>query len=540
MFVVLSAALPSSRLLAQQIDLESWVEARTPSFILRSDAAPERAGEIAQALEVFRAAFARLAPDLELKSPVPTRILAFRDEASFAPFKSGVESRSSRILGQFITHPDGNYVTLNADAALLGGFGVVLHEYVHELVSHNFPRVPRWFNEGLAEFYSTFVVEGDVAVIGRPVQRHLEWLRRHGRIDVAEVLEVAPGAGGHSDIEAGHFYAVSWGLVHYLLSSGETSATRLADFLHATDNEAPSGLFEDVFDMRLEELELGLRKYLLSERMPAGSVALENLGIASGAAVTEASPAAVLCDLGGLLLRLGDEAAAGSLYDVALAYDPESADAYAGLGHVRDVEQRFEEADVLFEQALDIGPRDARSYLLYGRHLLARLNRERLASEGAQAPRTAALAAQAFRAALELEPEFAEASGLLGYTHLFGDLGPGDGIVHLEKALELLPGRVDLYFQLLQLEVRSGGDDRARSLAAGPIRRLGGEEWGLRADEEVDRVTYLREADVALREGRTEEGLDLLSEAIAVTSDPDLRSRMEANLDRLQERLDSR
>ena len=540
MLVVLSAALQPSRLRGQQIDLELWVEARTPSFIVRSDAAPDRAAEIAQALEVFRAAFARLAPDLELKSPVPTRILAFRDEASFAPFKSGVESRSSRILGQFLSHPDGNYVTLNADRALLGGFGVVLHEYVHELVSHNFPRVPRWFNEGVAEYYSTFAVEGDVAIIGRPVQRHLEWLRRHGRIDVAEILEVGPARGSHSDVEAGHFYAVSWGLVHYLLSSGQMSATRLADFIYAAGDEAPSSLFEDVFDVRLEDLESELRRYLLGERLPAGSVALEDLGIASGASVIEASAAAVLCDLGGLLLRLGDEDAAASLYDLALVYEPESADAYAGLAHIRDVEQRFEEAGVLFEQALELGPRDARSYLLYGRHLLVRLNQERLNGESARAPRTAALAAQAFRAVLDLEPDFAEAAGLLGYTHLFGDLEPGDGIVHLERALELLPGRVDLYFQLLQLEVRSGGEERARSLAAGPIRRLGGEEWGLRADEEVDRVTYLREADVALREGRTEDGLDLLSEAIAVTSDAELRARLETNLERLQERLDSR
>jgi tetratricopeptide (TPR) repeat protein len=524
---------------AQPVDLEEWVEARTASFVVRSDAAPERAGEITQTLQVFRSAFAGLSPELNLRSPVPTRILAFRNEASFSAFKSGQEARGSRILGQFLTHPDGNFITLNADPRLFGGFGVVLHEYVHYLVSHNFPGVPRWFNEGLAEYYSTFVLEGEYAIIGRPVQRHLDWLRRYGRLDVAEVLEVGHASGRHSEVDAGHFYAVSWGLVHYLLSSSPELGSRLAVFLSEAGDPAPSRRFEDIFDLRLEELESELERYLLADGPPAGSVPLAGLNGTAGARVGPASPADVLNDLGALMLRLGDEAAAGRLYDLAAVYEPENGDAYAGLAHIRDIEQRLEEADILFEQALEFGPRDARSYLLYGRHLLARLDEARRAGEAAAAARFAKIATQAFQRALDLSPDFAEASALLGYTHLFGDLDPKDGVVHLERALEALPGRVDLYFHLLQLEVRHDEIERARALAAGPIRRLGGEEWGLRADEEVDRVSYLRAADAALREGRTEEGLDLLSQAIAVTSDLDLRARMEANLERLQERLES-
>jgi tetratricopeptide (TPR) repeat protein len=429
---------------------------------------------------------------------------------------------------------------MNADTRLLGGVGVVLHEYVHYLVAHNFPGVPRWFNEGLAEYYSTFALEGEHAVIGRPVQRHLDWLRRDGRIDVGEVLEAGHPSGGHSQVDAGHFYAVSWGLVHYLLSSSPEMGSRLGIFLSAAGEPAPSSHFEDVFEVRLEELEDELERYLLAEGPPAGGVPLEGLKGSASVRVGKASPADVLNDLAALILRLGDESAAGRMYDLALVYEPENGDAYAGLGHIRDIERRFEEGDLLFDQALALQPRDPGSYLALGRHLLFRLEEAQREGDSAAAKSLAVSATHAFQGALVLFPDFAEASALLGYTHLFGGLEPGDGVIHLERAVDVLAGRVDLYFQLMQLVVRDDDAARARRIAAGPIRRLGGEEWGLRADEEIDRVTYLQGADSALREGRTEEGLSLLSQAVAVTSDPELRTRLEANLDRLQESLGAR
>ena len=88
---------------------EGWVEARSPSFTLYTDAAPERGAELALALERFRAVFARLAPEIGLRSPVPTRILAFRDAAAYAPYKTTPDVAGVRVLGQFLTAPDGPY-----------------------------------------------------------------------------------------------------------------------------------------------------------------------------------------------------------------------------------------------------------------------------------------------------------------------------------------------------------------------------------------------------------------------------------------------
>jgi Tfp pilus assembly protein PilF len=524
---------------AQQLDLENWVSVRSAGFTVRSNAAPERAAEIALQLEQFRAAFAQLAPELELRSPVPTRILAFENAASYEPFKTGTETRGTRILGQFISHRDGNYITLNADPRILGGFGVILHEYVHYLVTHNFPGVPRWFNEGLAEYYSTFEVEGQHAVIGRPVQRHLNWLRQRGRIDLAEVLETPRASKPQMAEKAGHFYAVSWGLVHYLFSSGEELADRLAAFL-AESAEDPSTVFEEIFETRLGDLEQELRRYLLSESPKEARLPLEELRVSSELTVLRATGPEILVDLGGLAVRQGDENQAERLFDLALAYDPESPDAIAGLAHVRDLQSRLEEAEVLYRQGFELGASDPLTYIHYGRHLLTLMEEARRRLETTEVKRLAAAARNAFRGAVEIDPQFAEGHAMLGYAHLFGDLDPADGVAPLERARELLPARTDVVFYLLQLELRRGNFDRARSLADGPLRRLGDLSLQQRAEEEIERASYLRAANEAFQEGRQEEGLELMGDAIAITSDPDLRAAMELEQARLEKRFEDR
>jgi tetratricopeptide (TPR) repeat protein len=529
----------SSGLQAQYVDVDAWKEAGTRHFIVLSNADSGRAGEIARTLEAFRAAFGSLAPEIELRSPVPTRILAFRDEESFSRFKSGAEATNGRILGQFLTHPDGNFMTVNADPRLLGGVGVVLHEYVHYLVSHNFPGVPRWFNEGLAEYYSTFAIEGDRAVIGRPVERHVAWMRQHGDINVAEVLDT-DGGDRHHETEAGHFYAVSWGLVHYLISNESNLGARLADLLTDSSGRSASSRFEEVFGLRIEELEKRLTKYLVSDGPRAGSLPLSGLKGSLEVVVREAPPSSVLNDLGSLLLRIGDETAANRFFNVALEYDPGNGDAYASLGYSRHLAGRFEEADVLFAEAMERAPRDPRSFLLFGRHLLGRLEDARRAGDSEAVAAAAGTAVGAFESAIDLMPDFAEAWALLGSTYLYGGFESARGVVCLERAIDLLPGRIDLYFQLLQLELRAGDIEEARRLAAGPIERPGGEEWVMRAEEEIDRTMLLREADEALREGRLEEGRDLLEQAIQITSNPDLRYRLELNLERLEEYREQR
>ncbi len=541
--LALAAAALAVPIAAQPSYLDQWTRTGSAHFEIWSDAGPERAAEVATALERFRAVFARLAPEIELASPTPTRIFAFRDADSYAPYKTGPDAGGVRILGQFLAHRDGNYITVNADPGYLGSFAVVYHEFVHYLVQHNLPGAPRWFNEGLAEYYSTFAVEDGRAVVGRPVARHLDWLREHTDLRLEDVLRVRRPAQALDEAhKAGRFYAVSWGLVHYLLAGGDEAGARLAELIsEASSGGDPVAAFERVFEIRVGELERRLRAHLLGSELRPAAVPLSSLP-APEVATEPAPPATLLAALGDLLAHMGRDGEAERHLGLALDYDPGFADARAGLAYVRDRQGRRAEAAALWEQAMRwsetaegtaAGPL---AHLLYGRHLLARA-REEAAAPGRGAAELARAAEAAFARAVDLAPGFAEARAMRGYAHLFGGLDPAAGIPHLERARRELPERSDLLVALVQLYLRADREAEARSVVEGDLARRDEPELLAAAREEIERFRLIRAANLALAAGEEERGLRLLDEAISVTSDPELRMRMEERLETLERRI---
>ncbi|MEE8526433.1 MAG: DUF1570 domain-containing protein [Thermoanaerobaculia bacterium] len=506
-----AAALPD--------DPEGWHAVRTPHFILYTDAAPERSYEIAASLARFRAVFAQLAPSLELISPAPTKMLAFRDAESYSPYKTDPDPR---VLGQFLSHPDGNYLTLDAGARQVGSFAVIYHEYVHYFVRHNFPAVPRWFNEGLAEYYSTFAVEESRAVLGRPVERHVRWLRRHGNFSLSEVVQ-ANRRWPEEHGGAGQRYAVSWALVHYLLSGSTQRLERTADYLLRLETgEDPERAFEEAFDLRLSTLEDELRDYVLGGDFPQAAIALERLP----APAIEAElmrPADVLFHLGDLLSHIRRSAEAESHFHAALDFDGEHPEAHAGLALVRDHHARLDEAEVLYRDAVRLGSTDPLTYLLYGRHLLRVGDRQ------------AGRAREMLRRAVELDDGYGEGWALLGAAHLAADADPVRGIRSLQRARRLLPNRMDLVFYQAQLHARNAEPEPAHALVEGILALRADPELVDRARSEVERLNLLRAADDAFERQDSEEGLRLFDEAVSVTVDPALRQQMELQLLELQQ-----
>lgn len=519
-----------------KIEPENWTAFETASFRLHSNSDPDSSRRILLDLERFRRAFEQLAPGIDSSFPVPTEIVAFRDAESYAPFKSESDSERARILGQFLGHRDGNYITLNADPRLAGGLGIVLHEYVHHIVNQNLPGVPRWLNEGLAEYYSSFAVEGSYAVVGRAVERHRGWWRRNREVLVTDVLGEAPGAAIHSLDDAGRFYAVSWGLTHYLMSRPR-GADILASYLEAvaTGSDRSDALLL-LLGVSVGELEDRLRSYLGAEALPAISLSLADLG---EVAIEESTPrpADVLTLLGELSARLGRERSAAELFDLALAYDAETPEALVGLAGLRERQSRFEEAGVLFADALRLGPTAARSYLLYGRYLLGELERGR-PSDAAAAESLALRAKASFAAAAELDPSFAEPQVALAFVHLYEGLDARQGLTFADRARELLPTRPDVVHTLIRLHLKLGSIERADQLLEGALAVLTDRDAQARVHDEIRRAELLLAARTALAEGRWDDGLEFFDRAISHTESAAVRSQMEEQLERLEEQAD--
>ena len=584
---LLAAGCLAAPAAAQPDNPEDWVAVQSQHFVLLTDADPRRGVEIAYNLELFRNTFALLSPGLELRSAVPTTLIAFRDAGAYAPYKSHPDSGGSVLLGQFLIHPDRNFLTFDASARLAerGGvheFAVIYHEFVHYLVAHNFHNVPRWFHEGLAEYYSTFALEGERIHVGRPVERHLRWLRFDNEERRERSLShdfslraVLTGESGHHGHRAGGFYALSWALVHHLLSGGPERLDRMADFLvRLRDDEDPDQAFESAFDVQLDDLEETLRAYAYRYSDGAGSPLREADDIwrvatfdvaelpAPSASVARLRPEDVLFRLGDLELRLGRPESAERHFQTALDYTLDHAESLVGLAVIRDHQSRFAEADVLYHDALGVGSADPLTYVRYGRHLLAKLQPDdagglvtagklkvagELAESGdpagdeplASAEDLATAARMAFASAVDRDRNYAEARALFGYAHLFGDVDPEPGITALQKARRWLPDRDDLTLNLLQLHLKKKDFRAARRLLDGDLREHADDQTILWAEEEIERAELLHAASEALDGGEVEEALDLFDQAIAVTSNQDLRDRMAARLTTLQDRYGS-
>ena len=519
---------------AQPDDLESWQVVASPNITLFTDAELDRGVEIALTLEHFRAVFAQLAPAIELEAPAPTRFFAFRDAESYAPYKTRADSRGALILGQFLSHPDGNYLTLNADPRYVGGTAVILHEFVHYFVRGNFPDVPLWFNEGLAEYYSTFEADERSVRVGIPVARHVRWLRERGDFSLADVLSVSSGDRGHGAGEVGELYAVSWLLVHHLLSGGPERLDQTARYLAMVSaGDDPEDAFEEAFDIRIATLEQRLRDYAQRDDWASASISLDQLPPVS-ISMDAMAPADVLVQLGDLVLHLGRGQDAERHFQLALDHHPEHADAHAGLAHVRDRQARLEEAKLLYQDAVKLGSQSALTYLWYGRLLLRSLTTGIEESAASRAERARGL----FRTVVQIEPGFAEGHALLGVAHLFGDVDPGAGITSLRRAIDRVPSRLDWVFRLVQLLLKDEQPDQAEAWIDQVLVERATPEKVDAAREEVARWRLITGANSALEAGEIDEALRLYDEAVEVTSDPTLRASMAEKLLALQAQYD--
>lgn len=520
---------------AQPAEPEEWLAVSSANFTVYSDAEAGRATEIAIGLEQLRDAFARLSSDLAVSLPVPTRIVAFRDAESFTDYKTVADRDGLKILGQFLAHRDGNFISLNADPGMVGALATIQHEYVHQLVQHNLPRVPLWFNEGLAEYYSTFAVEGEVGFVGRPVERHLRWLRTHPKFSLGEVLAAtSESAAEHGAEAAGQLYAVSWLLVHYLLSGDNDRLDAAAELLYLLDSgEEPETAVYQALELGAIELAERLREYLL---LPLAQTGWRLPADGAHAPVVEPLAAAdLLSHLGDLQARQQRLAGAERHYNLALAYDSFHAGAHSGLATVRDFEGRLEEATILHREAIALTPTTAEPYLRFGRHLIA-VVQSGLPDEASGAE-LADEARAMFDTAASLAPSFTECRVMLGASQLLPGGAPERGIALLEVARRELPQRADLLFNLLQLYLADERIAPAASLLYGALARVADEELLARAREAVERSSFLKAARDALADGQVNEGLRLLDRALEVTSDDGTRAAIAAQRAAIERRV---
>ena len=434
---------------------DTWTSVKSKNFLLIGNASEKDIKQVALRLEQFRDVFSRLFPKLKVNSLVPTTVVVFKNDSSYRPFKI-----SDTTAGYFQPGPDINYITLSAEVRWeQDPFDVIFHEYTHLLVDNTIDDAPTWFNEGLAEYYSTFSISNDQKVeLGRPITNHVILLRQQKKLlPLRTLFEVDHKSPYYNESnKQSIFYAQSWALMHYLMLNKNTDRPdQLARFLDLTSAKVPvEEAFTKAFQTTFDVMERDLNNYIRQDRYRVLYGHFERkLETDTELQVSQLSEAEAQAYLGDLLLHTNRADCEGYLLK-AIALDPNLAMAHASLGMLRFRQGKTDEARSNLERAVTAS---TQNYLIhyYYAFTLSRSRPDDNAPETGYPPAIATKIREHLNKAIELRPDYPESYNLLAFVNLVTGTNLEETIEILKKQIELLPGRYDFKYMLAQLYLRT-------------------------------------------------------------------------------------
>jgi tetratricopeptide (TPR) repeat protein len=449
---------------------DTWTSVRSTNFFLVGNASEKEIRQVATRFEQFREVFSRLFPGMKFTSPIPTTIIVFKSDSSYKPFKPLVNGKPDKVAGYFQAGNEVNYITLTTEKQGENPFSVIFHEYVHLLVNNTLGKtsVPPWFNEGIAEYYSTFDIEDDRKVyLGNLINYHLELLRSNQMFPLEQLFAVDyPSLHQNKHDARGLFYAESWLLLHYLIQGNEgKKVPQLGTFVGLLRKNVPlNTAFREAFQTDYAGMQKELKNYLQQHTFRGQVVTFERkLEFDAEMQITPINEAEAQAYLGDLLYHIHRPEDAKVTLEQALALDPKLAMAHASLGMVFVGQKKFGEAKEQLQQAV---AGNSTNYLAHYYYAFA-LSRE-VITEGQPVygipPEIAQTLRAELRRAIELKPDFPESYHLLAFVNLVTGEQLDESIALIQRAVSLSPGSEEFLLVLAQLYLRKEDFDGARKV----------------------------------------------------------------------------
>jgi cytochrome c-type biogenesis protein CcmH/NrfG len=253
-------------LLSSAAAREKWIYARTEHFEMFSSASERESRELLNKLEQFRATVLKIFPLRHDHEPRATVIL-FETDRRFEPYKPLYNGQPKDVAGYFVGSPDEAVIALTNDHDFEVTMEIIFHEHVHLLLQARGDNPPPWLNEGLAELFSTFTIEGDTFQIGRAKPAHVTLLSQSGLLSLAHLFAVTRQSPEYNEGERrGIFYAESWALLHFLVFGEERTVylPKLMRFLEllSSPGAAIDKCFREAFATDYNGMQMNLRSYL--------------------------------------------------------------------------------------------------------------------------------------------------------------------------------------------------------------------------------------------------------------------------------------
>jgi len=489
---------------------DSWVGVRTKNFLLVGNAGEKDIRKVGLKLEQFREVFTHLFPQMKFNTPVLTTVVVFKSDDSYAPFKPG-----PNLAGHFQAGPDVNYIALTTEAhGLQDPFSVIFHEYTHLLLENTFDNLPLWFNEGLAEYYSTFSITDDQKfVLGNPIGNHVFLLRESKLLPLRTLFEVDHKSPHYNEKnKQGIFYAQSWALMHYLIIGKDGKSEQLGKFMALLSAKTPlEQAFQQAFGTPFEVMEKDLREYVRKDRYNVLNGHFQNkLELDTATQVTPLTEAEAQAYLGDLLVHSRRKEAYTYL-EKALKLDPNLGMAHASLGMAYFYEGKVKEAHASLERAVAANSQNYLAHYYYAFTLS-----QSTPGDGPVTgfpPEVATKIREHLQKAIELRPDYPESYNLLAFVSVVTGEGVDEAIESMKRVLNISKGRRDLAIMLAQLYMRKQNFKTARVLLEQVLKASSREEERQHAEQLLNGIERY-EAAMAQVEEMNKKGVTVFTEQV--------------------------
>lgn len=338
----------------------SWVEVRSPHFIILSDASVDGARDVAARFERVRAVFEKAFPKMRVYPNLPIIVLAAKDQASFEKLEPANWLKQGQLnrIGLLLRNPDKNYILLRLDAPGKNPYHTIYHEYAHLILEDDFKSIPLWLNEGLAEFYGNSDLSQKNVRLGLPSESNLNLLRSKPLLPLKTLFAVTASSPYYNEENKGNiFYAESWALTDFLmfqkLENGKGPIDRYLALV--AQGAGPVDAGAEAFGS-LEALQTSLTLFVHGLQFHYYRLKVAPSIRNSDLQATNMTPAESEAIRADFLLRAGRLTEGKSLLHAALEQDPQIPFANETMGLLKLREGHEQEAQMWFAKAASLSP----------------------------------------------------------------------------------------------------------------------------------------------------------------------------------------
>ena len=368
---------------------DQWIKLTTPHFELYTTAGEKKGREAILYFEQVRSFFLEASPSKRAPE-VPVRIVAFRSESQYKPYRMNEGSLAFYASGR-----NRDYIVMQDISA--EHYPAAIHEYTHLAVKHAGLKLPTWLNEGMADLYSTLKPKGTQALVGDLIPGRAQTLLTSKWMPLEVLASVDETSPLYNERDkAGVFYAQSWFLTHMLYLSPEYRPNFTKFMLALTNGQDMLQAFQSAYGKGVQDVFFDLNQYLKGNRFYGMLFNVKLEKSAEDPQVSEATAADSGLVLGDVLALVHKTDEARRAYDQLAKDNPGNADVQESLAYLDWRAGHMESARQHFSRAYSAGLNHAQMCLDYA---TLELN----ASPGSTQ------AISILRRALELKPDFVDA-----------------------------------------------------------------------------------------------------------------------------------